>query len=95
MIGLLVVLVVILAATVSLVIYVVIWCFGLWHGNILRSRPENGFVIPMSQEEKTWNSDLHQQMQLDQQWLFSQLVSQGHDESLSHDLFDPPTDWWE
>jgi len=95
MIGLLVVLVVILAATVGLVVYVVIWCLGLCHGNRFRSSPENGFVIPKRQDDKTWNSDIHQQMQLGQQWLFSQLLSQGHDESQSNDLFDTPTDWWE
>jgi hypothetical protein len=95
MIGLFVVIVLILAATVSLVIYVVIWCLGLWHGNHFRSRSENGFVIPKSQDEKTWTSDLHQQMQLDQQWLFSELLSQGHDESQTTDLFGPPADWWE
>jgi cell division protein YceG involved in septum cleavage len=93
MIGLLVVLVVILAATVSLVIYVVTWCFGLWHGNHFRSRSENGFVIPKGQDDKTWNSDLHQQMQLDQQWLFSQLLSQNQEDSSSHDWFEPPMDW--
>jgi hypothetical protein len=95
MIGLLLVLVLILAGMVGLVVYVVIWCLGLCLGNRVRSRPENGFVFPRSQDEKTWNSDLHQQMQLDQQWLFSQLLSQGHDESQSNDLFDTPTDWWE
>ena len=95
MIGLFVVIVLILAATVGLVIQVVLWCLGLWRCNNFRSRPENGFVIPKGQDDKTWNSDLHQQMQLDQVWLFSQLLSQGQDESQSNDLFDPPTDWWE
>ncbi len=93
MIGLLVVLVVILTATVGLVIYVVIWCLGLWHGNHFRSRPENRFVIPKRQDEKTWNSDLHQQMQLDQQWLFSELLSQNQEDCSPHDWYEPPTDW--
>ena len=92
-IGLLVVLVVILAAMVSLVVYVVIWCLSLCHGNRFRSRPENGFVIPKRQDDKTWNSDLHQQMQLDQQWLFSELLSQNQEDSSPHDWFEPPTDW--
>ena len=95
MVGLLVVLVVILAAMVSLVVYVVIWCLGLWRNNNFRLGPGNEVSITKIQEGKTWNSDLHQQMQLDQQWLFSQLLSQGHDESQSSDLFEPPTDWWE
>jgi hypothetical protein len=95
MIGLLFVIVLILAATVGLVIQFVLWCLGLWRNNNFRHGPGIGIIIPRSQEEKTWNSDLHQQMQLDQQWLFSQLLSQGHDESQRNDLFDPPTDWWE
>ena len=93
MIGLLVVLVVILAATVGLVVYVVIWCLGLLRGNNFRSKPGNVIIAPKSQEEKTWNSDLHQQMQLDQQWLFSELLSQNQEDSSPHDWFEPPTDW--
>ena len=93
MIGLLMVLVLILAAMVGLVIQVVLWCLGLWHGNRFKSRTENVIVTSKSWDDKTWNTDLHQQMQLDQQWLFSQLLSQNQEDSSPHDWFEPPTDW--
>lgn len=93
LIGLLVVLVLILASTVSLVIYVVFWCLGLWRRKDTRYRPEYVILPPKSQEENTWNSDLYKQMQLDQQWLFSQLLSEGHDDPLSSDFYDPLTNW--
>ena len=93
MIGLFVVIVLILAAIVGLVIQVVLWCLGLWRNNNFRLGPGNEVSIIKIQDEKTWNSDLHQQMQLDQQWLFSQLLSQNQEDSSPHDWFEPPTDW--
>jgi hypothetical protein len=93
MIGLLVVLVVILAATVGLVIQVVLWCLGLRRHKNIQSRLGIGIITPSSWDEETWNSDLHQQMQLDQQWLLSQLLSQNQEDSSSHDWFEPPMDW--
>ena len=93
MIGLLVVLVVILAATVSLVVYVVIWCLGLWRHKNIQSGLGIWIITPSSRDEETWNSDLHRQMQLDQQWLFTELLSQNQEDSSPHDWFEPPTDW--
>jgi hypothetical protein len=40
-------------------------------------------------------NDIGQQMQIDQQWLFSLMLSQDHEEAASHDLFEPPMDWLE
>ena len=93
MIGLLVVLILILAATVGLVIQVVLWCLSLWRCNNFRAGPEHVIITPNSQDDKTWNSDLHQQIQIDQQWLFSELLSQNQEDSSPHDWFEPPTDW--
>ena len=95
LIGLYVVIVLILAATVGLVIQVVLWCLGLWRHKNIQSGLGIGIITPLSRDEETWNSDLHQQLQLDQQWLLSQLLPQVHDESQSNDLFDSQTDWWE
>ena len=95
MIGLLVVLFLILFAVVGLVIQVVLWCLGLWRNNNFRHGPGNGVIISRSQEEKIWNSDLHQQIQLDQQWLLLQILSHSHEDYSSQDWFEPPTDWWE
>ena len=93
MIGLLVVIVLILAATVCLVIQVVLWCLGLMGHKNLQSGLGIGIITPSSRDEETWNSDLHQQMQLDQQWLFSELLAQNQEDSSPHDWFEPPTDW--
>ena len=93
MIGLLMVLILILAGMVSLVVYVVIWCLGLWRGHKFRSGLGYEILPPKSRDEKTWNSDLHQQMQLDQRWLLSELLSQNQEDTSSHDWFEPPTDW--
>ncbi len=93
MIGLFVVIVLILAATVGLVIQIVIWCLGLWRHKNIQSGLGIGIITPLSRDEDPWNSDLHQQMQLDQQWLFSELLSQNQEDSSPHDWFEPPTDW--
>ena len=39
--------------------------------------------------------DLYQQMLLQQEWLLSQLLSQGHAENPDDDSPQLPTDWWE
>ncbi len=51
---------------------------------------------PNAHWRKSEEPDLYQQMLLEQQWLLSQLLSQGHEDadSGSHDLLDLPHDWW-
>ena len=51
---------------------------------------------PNAHWRKTEEPDLYQQMLLEQQWLLTQLLSQGHEDTDAgvHDLMDLPHDWW-
>ena len=51
---------------------------------------------PNAHWRKAEEPDLYQQMLLEQQWLLTQLLSQGHEDADAgaHDLMDLPHDWW-
>ncbi len=51
---------------------------------------------PNAHWRKSEESALYQQMLLDQQWLLTQLLSQGHEDADigSNELSDLPHDWW-
>ncbi len=50
---------------------------------------------PNAHWRKSEEPDLYQQMLIEQQWLLTQLLSQGHEDvAESHDLLDLPHDWW-
>lgn len=51
---------------------------------------------PNAHWRKAEEPDLYQQMLLEQQWLLTQLLSQGHEDADTgaHDLLDLPHDWW-
>lgn len=49
---------------------------------------------PNARSGKIEEPDLYQQMLSEQQWLLTQLLSQGSDETEIHDLPDLPGGWW-
>lgn len=50
---------------------------------------------PNAHWKKSEEPDLYQQMLIEQQWLLTQLLSQGHEDAAdTHDLLDLPHDWW-
>ena len=50
---------------------------------------------PNAHWRKSEEPDLYQQMLIEQQWLLTQLLSQGHEDAAdTHDLLDLPHDWW-
>jgi hypothetical protein len=73
-----------------LIIFVIIRCLALWKHYIWRTGSGLWIGALDAQWKKTEEPDLYQQMQLDQQWLFSQLLSQGQEETDQPEL---PIDW--
>ena len=49
---------------------------------------------PDAHWRKGEETDLYMQMHTEQQWLFYQFLSQGQDDTDTHDLLDLPHDWW-
>lgn len=50
---------------------------------------------PNAHWKKSEEPDLYQQMLIEQQWLLTQMLSQGHEDAAdTHDLLDLPHDWW-
>ena len=50
---------------------------------------------PNAHWRKSEEPDLYQQMLIEQQWLLTQLLSQGYEDATDgHDLLDLPHDWW-
>ena len=84
-------LVLFLAVPLVVVVLVIIRCLSLWKHYIWRtgSRQRIGYYDTLW--KKSDEPDLYHQIQLDQLWLFSQLLSQGQEETAQPEL---PIDWW-
>jgi hypothetical protein len=93
MIGLWLAFAVILAAMAGLVIFAVIrfltLCSRLW----IRQGFVNGTAVPRPSSEDTGEWDLYRQAQSEQEWLFSQMLMQGQDETANQDASDLSMDW--
>jgi hypothetical protein len=74
-----------------LVVFVFIQCLAIWKHYIWRTGSEEWIGEPNTHWKKSDEPDLYQQIQLDQQWLFSRLASQSQDETDQPEL---PIDWW-
>jgi hypothetical protein len=92
MIGLWLAFAVILAAMAGLVIYAVfrllVLCRRLW----IRQGFGSGTSLPKTHSENTGEWGLYRQAQMEQEWLFSQML-QGQDEAANPDVSDLSTDW--
>ncbi|MDD5367607.1 MAG: hypothetical protein PHQ40_00860 [Anaerolineaceae bacterium] len=49
---------------------------------------------PNARWRKPKEADLNQQIFIEQQWLWTQLLSQSHEDADSPDFLDLPHDWW-
>lgn len=49
---------------------------------------------PFTHWRKGEKTDLYMHTFTEQQWLFNQFLSQGHDDFETHDLLDVSHDWW-
>ncbi len=49
---------------------------------------------PNAHWRKSGEPDLYRQMLIEQQWLLTQLLSQGQEDIDTHELLDLPHDWW-
>jgi len=49
---------------------------------------------PEAHWRKGEETNLFMQTLTEQQWLFNQFLSQGHDDADTHDWLDLPHDWW-
>ena len=87
----LILLVLFLVVPFVLAVCVFIRCFILWKYIIWPTGSGQWIGEFDTQWKKSEEPDLYQQIQLDQQWLFSQLLSQGQDEADPPEL---PIDWW-
>jgi hypothetical protein len=77
-----------------LVVFVFIRCLALWKHYIWRIGSRHCIGEPDTLWKKSEEPNLYQQILLEQQWLFSQLISQSQEEAEIHDLSEPSTDWW-
>ena len=64
-------------------------------GHAYRELVSNGWIDePEAHWRKGEETDLYMQMHTEKQWLFNQFLSQGHDDTDTHDLLDVPHDWY-
>ena len=87
----LILLVLFLVVPFVLVIFAFIRCLALWKHYIWRTNSGQWVGESDTQWKNSAEPDLYQQIQLDQQWLFSHLLLQGQEETDPPEL---PTDWW-
>jgi hypothetical protein len=75
--------------------YIIIRILTLWRHKTLRIDFGQWIDEPDDGGKVFDGNDIGQQMQIDQKWLFSQMLSQDHEEAANHDSFEPPMDWLE
>ncbi len=64
-------------------------------GRAYRELVSNGWIDePDAHWRKAEETDLYMQILTEQQWLFNQFLSQGHEDADTHDLLDVSHDWW-
>ena len=64
-------------------------------GRAFRKLVSNGWIDEtFAHWRKGEEPDLYMQTLTEQQWLFNQFLSQGHDDFETHDLLDVSHDWW-
>ena len=73
-----------------MVVFVFIRCLALWKHHIWRTGSGQWIGESDIHWKKSEEPDLYQQIQLDQQWLSSQLLSQSQEETDQPEL---PIDW--
>ncbi len=93
MIGLWLAFAVILASLAGVVIYAVIRLLALCRRPSIHYFPGNGTAVPKNHLERTGEWDLYRQAQMEQEWLFSQILLQGQDDTANSDTSDLTMDW--